>query len=199
MADAHSLAPTRPCPGTSTSVSRRIRKKFYLNGHLVLKTITIFFIIILGNLPPQEAKAQGDFLLVGLHTDEEVQERRGPHLPIMNCHERSLSVLACKYVDEVIIGAPSIISDDLIKTFNIRLVVRGTRNETKELHPLHEARWVVAEALAMPSWRAAGCWPQHSLRPLALLPACRAVSYDWELRVYVAYSSTMHAGSWWEH
>lgn len=52
----------------------------------------------------QKAKAQGDFLLVGLHTDEDVSERRGPHLPIMDLHERCLSVLACKYVDEVIIG-----------------------------------------------------------------------------------------------
>ncbi len=53
----------------------------------------------------QKAKEQGDFLLVGLHTDEDVSERRGPHLPIMDLHERCLSVLACKYVDEVIIGA----------------------------------------------------------------------------------------------
>ena len=52
----------------------------------------------------QKAKEQGDFLLVGLHTDEDVSERRGPHLPIMDLHERCLSVLACKYVDEAIIG-----------------------------------------------------------------------------------------------
>ncbi|GFH11775.1 uncharacterized protein HaLaN_07331 [Haematococcus lacustris] len=76
------------------------------------------------------AKAQGEFLLVGLHTDEDVQERRGPHLPIMNLHERSLSVLACKFVDEVIMGSPTVITDDLIKTFNIHLVVRGTVSET---------------------------------------------------------------------
>jgi hypothetical protein len=49
---------------------------------------------------PQEARKLGDFLLVGLHTDEDVSGRRGPHLPIMNLHERSLSVLACKHVDE---------------------------------------------------------------------------------------------------
>ncbi len=55
----------------------------------------------------QKAKQQGDFLLVGVHTDEDVQERRGPHLPIMDLHERALSVLACKYVDEVIIGPVS--------------------------------------------------------------------------------------------
>nr|TKW27837.1 hypothetical protein SEVIR_3G283925v2 [Setaria viridis] len=31
---------------------------------------------------------------------------RGRHHPIMNLHDRSLSVLACHYVDEVIIGSP---------------------------------------------------------------------------------------------
>lgn len=60
---------------------------------------------------PQAARAQGDFLLVGLHPDESVQERRGPHLPIMNVHERSLSVLSCKFVDEVIIGAPPVMTE----------------------------------------------------------------------------------------
>ena len=55
----------------------------------------------------QLAREQGDFLLVGLHTDDDVMERRGAHLPIMDLHERSLSVLACRYVNEVIIGKPS--------------------------------------------------------------------------------------------
>jgi ethanolamine-phosphate cytidylyltransferase len=75
------------------------------------------------------ARAQGDFLLVGIHTDDEVAERRGPHLPIMALHERALSVLACKYVDEVVIGAPMHISDDMLTTFGISLVVRGTVHE----------------------------------------------------------------------
>lgn len=42
---------------------------------------------------------------MGLHADEDISERRGSHLPLMDLHERSLSVLACKYVDEVVIGA----------------------------------------------------------------------------------------------
>lgn len=79
---------------------------------------------------PQEAKAQGDFLLVGIHTDEDVQKRRGVHLPIMNLHERALSVLACKYADEVVIGAPTVITEDIITTFNISVVVRGSISET---------------------------------------------------------------------
>ena len=52
----------------------------------------------------QMARAKGDFLLVGLHGDEAVMERRGAHLPIMDLHKRALTVLACRYVNEVIIG-----------------------------------------------------------------------------------------------
>ena len=33
----------------------------------------------------------------------------------MNLHERSLSVLACRYVDEVIIGAPWEVSKDTVR------------------------------------------------------------------------------------
>lgn len=78
------------------------------------------------------ARSQGDFLLVGIHTDEEVCERRGPHQTIMGLHERALSVLACKYADEVIIGAPGVISEDLLTTFGIDCVVRGTIHETMD-------------------------------------------------------------------
>lgn len=67
----------------------------------------------------QKAKEQGDFLLVGLHTDEDVSERRGPHLPIMDLHERCLSVLACKYVDEAIIGTDISINPKAACRFHI--------------------------------------------------------------------------------
>ncbi|XP_074589557.1 ethanolamine-phosphate cytidylyltransferase-like [Curcuma longa] len=50
----------------------------------------------------------------------------------MNLHERSLSVLACRYVDEVIIGAPWEVSKDMITTFNISLVVHGTIAENMD-------------------------------------------------------------------
>lgn len=79
----------------------------------------------------KKAKQAGDFLLVGVHSDEDVCERRGPHLPIMELHERALSVLSCRYVDEVVIGAPMAITEDLLTTFNISLVVSGTVHETR--------------------------------------------------------------------
>ncbi|PON33314.1 putative nicotinate-nucleotide adenylyltransferase [Parasponia andersonii] len=78
------------------------------------------------------AKELGDFLLVGIHTDQTVSAKRGAHRPIMNLHERSLSVLACRYVDEVIIGAPWEVSKDMITTFNISLVVHGTVAENND-------------------------------------------------------------------
>ena len=55
----------------------------------------------------ERAKREGTYLIVGVHSDEAVTARRGPHLPIMTVHERCLSVLACKHVDEAIIGARS--------------------------------------------------------------------------------------------
>jgi ethanolamine-phosphate cytidylyltransferase len=78
------------------------------------------------------ARELGDFLLVGIHTDQTVSGHRGAHHPIMHLHERSLSVLACRYVDEVIIGAPWVVTKDMITTFNISLVVHGTCAEVNE-------------------------------------------------------------------
>ncbi|KAL3830116.1 hypothetical protein ACJIZ3_018918 [Penstemon smallii] len=74
----------------------------------------------------KSARQLGDFLLVGIYADQTVSELRGAHFPLMSLHERSLSVLACRYVDEVIIGAPWEVSKDMITTFNISLVVHGT-------------------------------------------------------------------------
>jgi cytidyltransferase-like protein len=76
------------------------------------------------------ARAQADFLLVGVHGDEEVAARRGPHRPVLSLHERALSVLACRSADEVIIGAPAVVTEDLLTTFGVTLVVRGTVHES---------------------------------------------------------------------
>ena len=40
----------------------------------------------------------------------QVNKHRGMNLPIMTLHERVLSVLGCKYVDDVLIDAPYTIS-----------------------------------------------------------------------------------------
>jgi len=44
----------------------------------------------------------------------------------MNLHERVLSVLSCRYVDEVVIGAPWALNEETIKNHRISVVVHGT-------------------------------------------------------------------------
>lgn len=73
----------------------------------------------------EKARGQGDYLIVGLHTDDVVNRYKGSNYPIMNLHERVLSVLACKYVNQVIIGAPYTVSKDLIDQFKVKVVVHG--------------------------------------------------------------------------
>ena len=46
----------------------------------------------------EKAATNGDFLIVGLHTDPVVNRYKGCNFPIMNLHERVLSVLAYRYV-----------------------------------------------------------------------------------------------------
>jgi ethanolamine-phosphate cytidylyltransferase len=73
----------------------------------------------------EKAKQHGDYLIVGLHTDPIVNQYKGSNYPIMNLHERVLSVLACKYVNEVVIGAPYNVTRDLMDHFKVDVVCHG--------------------------------------------------------------------------
>lgn len=73
----------------------------------------------------EKAKKEGDYLIVGLHSDPIVNRYKGQNYPIMNVHERTLSVLACRYVDEVVIGAPYAVTKELMNHFKIDIVVHG--------------------------------------------------------------------------
>ncbi|XP_051573424.1 ethanolamine-phosphate cytidylyltransferase-like isoform X2 [Myxocyprinus asiaticus] len=65
------------------------------------------------------------YVIVGLHFDQEVNRYKGKNYPIMNIHERTLSVLACRYVSEVVIGAPYAVTKDLLDNFKVDLVCHG--------------------------------------------------------------------------
>lgn len=81
----------------------------------------------------KKARAMGDFLYVGVWPDEVVNHYRGQNYPILSLHERVLMCLACKYVDDVIIGAPYQITNDLIKSLNIQKVVSANSKEDEIL------------------------------------------------------------------
>jgi len=80
----------------------------------------------------KDAAALGTFLLVGIHEDLTVRQSKGPSFPVMNLTERVLNVCACKWVDEVIIGAPRGVTEDLIKTWDIDVVARGIKHSRNE-------------------------------------------------------------------
>jgi len=71
----------------------------------------------------------GDYLIVGLYDDKTVNQIKKSNYPIMNLNERVLSVLSCRYVSEVVIGAPYEVSEEMIKSMNIHKVVHGTTND----------------------------------------------------------------------
>ncbi|KAL7750068.1 choline phosphate cytidylyltransferase [Sorochytrium milnesiophthora] len=77
------------------------------------------------------ARAAGDYLLVGVHDDQTVNIVKGSNYPLMNLHERVLSVLACRHVDEVVIGAPWAITKEVLeKVYKVDIVVMGKTDES---------------------------------------------------------------------
>jgi len=76
----------------------------------------------------EKCREFGDYLIVGLHTDPVVNRYKGSNFPIMNIHERTLSVLAYRCVDEVVIGAPYAITAEMMNHFNVSVVCHGKTN-----------------------------------------------------------------------
>ena len=90
----------------------------------------------------KKARELGDFLIVGIHEDQAVNQYLGKQFPLNTLHERVLNILACKYVDDVIIGAPFKITERLLKDLNISIVVKCleltqgcVRSEAMALNP----------------------------------------------------------------
>lgn len=95
----------------------------------------------------REARQMGTYLIVGVHTDEDVRAHKGIRFPVMTLQERVLSVLSCRYVSEVIVGAPYAVTKEMIELLNIGKVVSGTVG-------CHDPN----DAYAVP--RALGIWSQ---------------------------------------
>lgn len=83
----------------------------------------------------KKAREFGDYLLVGVHDDATVSKIKGNHHPLMNLHERVLGVLSCKYVDEVIIGAPYSVTKEILRgMFNVHMVIHGATEYSSDMN-----------------------------------------------------------------
>ncbi|XP_016427322.1 ethanolamine-phosphate cytidylyltransferase-like, partial [Sinocyclocheilus rhinocerous] len=97
-------------------------------GDTIIYMAGAFDLFYIGHVDFLDAVSQlseKPYVIVGLHFDQEVNRYKGKNYPIMNIHERTLSVLACQYVSEVVIGAPYAVTKDLLEHFKVDLVCHG--------------------------------------------------------------------------
>jgi ethanolamine-phosphate cytidylyltransferase len=88
----------------------------------------------------EEARKLGTYVICGVLPDEMLNKWMGANYPIMNVYERTLSVLSCRFVDEVIIGAPEI-TEQFLKDYNISVVVHGTTYEPVIYSHISQTDW----------------------------------------------------------
>jgi cytidyltransferase-like protein len=72
----------------------------------------------------QQARQFGDYLIVGLCNDavSTAYKRK----PILTQEERAIEVAACRYVDEVLLDAPLVVTNEFIKEHQIDIIVHGS-------------------------------------------------------------------------
>ena len=71
----------------------------------------------------RQAKAMGDYLIVGIHTDSEITKNKGP--PVFSQEERYKMVKAIKWVDEVIEAAPYVTTVEELDEYSCDFCVHG--------------------------------------------------------------------------
>ena len=101
-------------------------KKFYNSSKKNAYICGAFDILQEGHVELLEKVAnEGMNIYVGVLDDRTVNELYGKHFPILNVVERSLNVLALKYVSDIVVGTPWPPSKDLIKNLGIDLVIEA--------------------------------------------------------------------------
>ena len=84
----------------------------------------------------KNARAMGDYLLVGVCSDEMVAAHK--RSTILNMRERIASVIGCRYVDEVVADAPWVLDRSWIEKHNIHLVVHGDDYSQEQLEDIYK-------------------------------------------------------------
>lgn len=71
----------------------------------------------------KKARAFGDYLIVGVLADDTVEGYK--RQPIVSLEDRVKVIEACKYVDEVIVGPPPHLTEEMIRELDIQYIVHG--------------------------------------------------------------------------
>ena len=72
----------------------------------------------------EECSVAADKVICAVIADEYLtSDQTNQPPPMLNQSERAMSVIACRHCDDVVVGAPARITDDICKTFNVTAVV----------------------------------------------------------------------------
>ena len=85
----------------------------------------------------KKARSLGDELIIGVLADEDVASYK--RAPVLTLNERVSMVKACRYVDEVIVGAPLYASKEYLQNLKIDVVVHG--DDFDPLDPLTQSQY----------------------------------------------------------
>lgn len=84
----------------------------------------------------KKAKTYGYNLLVGIHSDETVENYKCT--PILTMAERAEVISACKYVDKVILNAPEIVTEEYLNLHSIDLVIHAHAENDFKYNKMYE-------------------------------------------------------------
>lgn len=73
----------------------------------------------------KEAKAQCDYLIVGLQTDPTIDRPLEKNKPVQSIFERFVQLQACKYVDEIVVYATEKDLVDILLSYPISVRILG--------------------------------------------------------------------------
>jgi len=79
----------------------------------------------------KEAKAQCDYLIVGLQTDPTI-DRPFKNYPVQSVFERYVQLEACKYVDEIVVYATEKELQDILLSYPIDIRILGEEYANKQ-------------------------------------------------------------------
>lgn len=80
----------------------------------------------------KEAKAQCDYLIVGLQTDPTIDRPKEKNKPVQSIFERFVQLQACKYVDEIVVYATEKELVDILLSYPIDVRILGNEYEHKQ-------------------------------------------------------------------
>jgi glycerol-3-phosphate cytidylyltransferase len=80
----------------------------------------------------KEARAQCDYLIVGLQTDPTIDRPDTKNKPVQSIFERYVQLQACKFVDEIVVYATEKELRDVLLSFPIDVRILGEEYQGRE-------------------------------------------------------------------